>query len=586
MCAILGIFSNTVVPPSFKLRFKKTLSLTSHRGPDQSNEVFLNNALLGFNRLSIVGVNNGLQPLANEDSTIFVLCNGEIYNYPQLRAKLEGKHSFSTDSDCEVIVHLYEDDPDGFVSQLKGQFAFIIYDMKKKRVILARDRFGINPLFYAEKSGVLFVSSEAKSILSLDSTVSSELDPIALKEMLFLYGPTPPRTAFQGISQVIPGHILTFNVNESKVIENRRYWNLPEKVARPESQITKEFLRLFSAAVERRTQGADQSVAVYLSGGMDSSAVAAILKKTGSPVVTFSVRFQDPAFDESKYQDLVSTFLKAPNFSVTGDILCDSNIFQTVWHTEHPLLRTAPLPLYSLSHLVHSKGKKFVCCGEGADEMLLGYPVFLKGASSIQDKLHDYSSIDDLFVYCQQTGQQMVDSLKEKTSKKWSIPIDSIRLPQMLEVETKLSRYLLVQQGDRQSMSHGIEQRFPFLDEDLVDYLFSLPDEQLNKCVLGKKVLKENLRTLLPAAVIDRKKQGYLSPMAQQLYDSSVIQNLAATSETVEFIKIIKRYYNLKKVQQLVNKFQNKKLSDVETIGLLLVLSTVVLHEQFFGGPS
>lgn len=586
MCAILGIFSNTVVPPSFKLRFKKTLSLTSHRGPDQSNEVFLNNALLGFNRLSIVGVNNGLQPLANEDSTIFVLCNGEIYNYPQLRAKLEGKHSFSTDSDCEVIVHLYEDDPDGFVSQLKGQFAFIIYDMKKKRVILARDRFGINPLFYAEKSGVLFVSSEAKSILSLDSTVSSELDPIALKEMLFLYGPTPPRTAFQGISQVIPGHILTFNVNESKVIENRRYWNLPEKVARPESQIKKEFLRLFSAAVERRTQGADQSVAVYLSGGTDSSAVAAILKKTGSPVVTFSVRFQDPAFDESKYQDLVSTFLKAPNFSVTGDTLCDSNIFQTVWHTEHPLLRTAPLPLYSLSHLVHSKGKKFVCCGEGADEMLLGYPVFLKGASSIQDKLHDYSSIDDLFVYCQQTGQQMVDSLKEKTSKKWSIPIDSIRLPQMLEVETKLSRYLLVQQGDRQSMSHGIEQRFPFLDEDLVDYLFSLPDEQLNKCVLGKKVLKENLRTLLPAAVIDRKKQGYLSPMAQQLYDSSVIQNLAATSETVEFIKIIKRYYNLKKVQQLVNKFQNKKLSDVETIGLLLVFSTVVLHEQFFGGPS
>lgn len=342
MCAILGAFTNSSLSLNLKSKFKKALSMTVHRGPDSSSELFLERALLGFNRLSIVGASNGSQPFSNEDSTIFLLCNGEIYNHRELKKKLKYKHKFITKSDCEIILHLYEEDPSNFSVKLRGQFSFLIFDKNKNQLILGRDRFGINPLYYAKNESHLLVSSEIKSILALDNSISSSLDPIGLKETFFLYGPTPPRTCFQNIFQVEPGTTVVFELTRYEIIENKRYWGLPSKKIFSTKAIKKEFSRLLKKAVRRRVQGDFYHSAVYLSGGLDSASIAYLLKEQKRNPIAFSVTFKDKEFDESQYQKEISNSLKIPLFSVVGDELFNSNLFQTIWHTEHPLVRTAP----------------------------------------------------------------------------------------------------------------------------------------------------------------------------------------------------------------------------------------------------
>ena len=475
MCGILGVFAKSSISPNVQFNFKKALITMAHRGPDSATELLQENALLGFNRLSIVGIDNGSQPLTNEDSTIFLLCNGEIYNYLELKKKLKQNHKFKTISDCETILHLYEEDLDIFASKLNGQFAFVIYDNNRKQIVLGRDRFGINPLYYAKDQSCIFVASEIKAILALDRGISSSLDPVGLKETLYLYGPTPPRTCFKNIFQVEPGKVITIDINKNEVVKNKRYWKFPRKKTYEIKVIKKEFRRLLIKAVEKRAQGDTSYSAIYLSGGLDSASVAYLLSNEEQIPQAFSIKFKDAEFDESPYQREVSKSLEIPLYSVVGDEVFNANLFQSIWHIEHPLLRTAPLALYSLSQLAPNHGNKFVCCGEGADEMLLGYPVFFKHLSSVEDKIIDYSKLENLFINKEISGQAMVNNLIKKIAKSWKLKPESIRLKQMVEIQTKLTRYLLVQQGDRQSMSHGVEQRFPFLDEKLMNFIFSIP---------------------------------------------------------------------------------------------------------------
>lgn len=586
MCSILGAFTITHFDSNTVSNFKKSLLLMSYRGPDLSSELLMNKAMLGFDRLSIVGTKNGTQPIKNESSSIFLLCNGEIYNHREIKRQLHHKHQFSTETDCEVIIHLYEEDPVDFVSKLKGQFAFLIYDQENQRLVLGRDRFGINPLFYA-KNGTsdFFIASEIKSILALDQTISPSLDPIGLKETLFLYGPTPPRTCFHNVFQVKPGYLVVVDLKKNKITHNDRYWKLPKEKARINfDKVQRQFFLLIKQAVVRRLQGDILSPAVYLSGGLDSATVAYLLsKECNKPVEAFSVTFQDSKFDESRYQKIICDTLRIPLFSIVGDDTFDRNFSQTIWHTEQPLMRTAPLPLYSLSEITKKQGHKYVLCGEGADEMLLGYPVFAKNLSSIEDKQREHSSLEKLFHFKRISGREMVESTISQVKKDWDISLGSVRQKQLIEIQTKLSRYLLVQQGDRQSMAHGVEQRFPFLDEDVVDFLFSLPNIWFKKFCLNKTLLRDTMRELLPKEIINREKQGYLAPRFEQMYKSKMFTQLIRKCKEKNVSSVLKMYFSEKAMKELISSFERKKLTNLESIGLLMVVSTYVLHDQFIG---
>lgn len=583
MCAILGVFTSTSLNPDVKSRFKMALSLTSHRGPDSSNELFLENAFLGFNRLSIVGAKNGYQPFSNEDSTIFLLCNGEIYNYVKLRKELKGTHNFITDSDCEIILHLYEEDPENFTSRLRGQFSFMIFDKNKNQLTFGRDRFGINPLYYSVGKSKVFVASEVKSLLALDKSISESLDPLGLKETLYLYGPTPPRTCFKNVSQVEPGHVITFDLISHRIEKNKQYWNIPKEDDRNLDKVEKQFCKLLKRAVKKRLQGDKSNPGIYLSGGLDSASVATLLVNLKKSPLCFSIEFLDKKFDESKYQKLVADSLRLSLFSVVGERVFDSDLHQAIWHIEHPLIRTAPISMYSLSQLASGHDCKYVCCGEGADEILLGYPVFARNLCSIEDKISEYSELEKLFKHREITGKKLVYDQITDSAKKFNIPSNSIRNKQLVEIQTKLSRYLLVQQGDRLSMSHGIEQRFPFLDEDLIDFIFSLPIDWFEKHCMNKQLLRTYISDFLPKSICSRKKQGYLAPMGKQLYDSSCFSELVKLTKTSKFVDIIGNYYEPSKVEKLIQGFKKKTLSDVDAIGILFVISTYILHDQFFG---
>lgn len=586
MCAILGLFSKSSITLDFQSRFKKALSLTTHRGPDASNELFLKNALLGFNRLSIVGEKNGSQPFSNENSTIFLLCNGEIYNYQNLKQELKDDHRFSTDSDCEIILHLYEEDPENFCSKLRGQFSFVIFDQSKNQLVLCRDRFGINPLHYAMHNSKILVASEVKSLLALDKSVSRSLDPVGIKETFYLYGPTPPRTCFENVSQVEPGHVITFDLARNKIIDNKRFWSFPKQAKDSLDEVEKKFSALLRRAVELRLQGDQDHLGVYLSGGLDSASVATLLVNMEKSPLCFSIQFHDEKFDESKHQKVVANTLGLLLFSIMGDNVFDSDMLSSIWHIEHPLIRTAPVSMYSLSKLTRNHNCKYVCCGEGADEVLLGYPVFMQNLSSIEDKVADYSKLEKLFKYKTTTGQELVRGQIINTAKEFSNPQNSIRNKQLVEIQTKLSRYLLVQQGDRLSMSHGVEQRFPFLDEDFVDFLFSIPNKWFENHCMNKELLRKHIHDLVPKSISSRKKQGYLAPMDQQLYSSSIFSEVVKRSEEDRFFDVIKSYFKISEVMRLIDGFKKKSLTDIETIGILLVISTYILHNQFFESPQ
>ncbi len=587
MCGLLGLFSSRKLKTEHLGRFKRSLSLTSHRGPDETVEYYEDNFCLGFNRLSIVGNSNGTQPLHNESNDIYLLCNGEIFNYRELRHTLESTHTFSSNSDCEVILHLYEENPDTFVNKLRGQFAFVLFDKKKQKIIMARDRFGIIPLFYSQNSqGELIVSSEIKSILSLDNSISQKLDTLALKQTLFLYGPTPPRTCFEKIYQVIPGHVCTYDLVSSKFQETRRYWQLPNQIKSEElnfEDISKEFLRLFKISIERRLQGDELNPGIYLSGGIDSSSVGAILSglvKKG--INAYSIQFEDTKYDETKSQKKVAKSIRAQLHAIKGDESIDPFIFQTIWHTEHPLIRTAPIAMFALSAAVRKNHVKYVLCGEGADEHLLGYPVFTHHSSSVEDKVTDYSELDDLFLYSEVSGKEMVSEATTQVEREFNLSKDSVRSKQLIEIDTKLSRFLLVSQGDRQSMSHCVEQRFPFLDEDLTDFLFTLPDGWFKNYCMGKSLLKRAMSDYLPSEIINRKKQGYQAPMAVSMYRSTYCMQIVKDYREKKSVYHFDRYFRQNKVDDLFDKYSKEILNETEAVGLLFVISAVILDNQFF----
>lgn len=375
MCGIAGIVSDN---PDALGRIGSMLAVLAHRGPDGDGARAFDGAVLGHVRLAIIGIESGGQPMTVPGSGCWITYNGECFNYRELRAELESLGDrFRTDSDTEVVLAAYLRWGPDCLRRINGQFAFGIWSESDRTLFLARDRVGIRPLYYARTRDRFLFGSEIKSLL-VHPGVDAAPDPVGLGQVFSLWGPTPPRTVFQGVSQLEPGHWMIVSGEGER---SRRYWSLPEPGQGPvfsgPQEAGEELGRLFDDAVRLRLRS-DVEVGAYVSGGLDSSVVAVhAANRIGNGLRTFSLGFSEAGFDETRYQDLFLDRLGTDNrrLTVTPDLVRDG-LSRFLHHCECPVLRTAPVPLMLLSGLVRDSGIKVVLTGEGADEVFAGYNIF------------------------------------------------------------------------------------------------------------------------------------------------------------------------------------------------------------------
>jgi len=632
MCGIAGYFNIHGERPDRSILERMIVSL-KHRGPDGCGFYNGNGVGLGHARLSIIDLSSGWQPLTNEDSSLWITFNGEIFNYPELRQELlERGHLFSTNSDTEVIVHLFEEKRWRCLEDLNGQFAMAIYDKHKNELFLARDRMGIRPLFYTLHQGNFYFASEIKAIFNGVSTVPRAFDCRAISNIFTFWTPTPEETAFQSIHQLPPGHWL--RVDTDGVHPPQQYWEIPFSPdpggSATELEYAEGLREILMDAVRLRLR-ADVPVGAYLSGGLDSSAITSLVKNfTSNPLKTFSVSFVDKVYDERKEQKEMVNYLGTDHHEVVCPYQDIAAIFpEVIRHTEAPILRTAPSPLYMLSQLVSEQQYKVVLTGEGADEILGGYDIFkeAKIRAFIHNNLH--SSLRPLLlkrlypylalsptrsaVYARNFFESDADPedlfyahrprwkttsrthvfLREHITSQYEPPeerlsnfvsslqgLDFFTRAQFLESKMLLSNYLLSSQGDRMAMAHSVEGRFPFLDHRVIEYAGKIPANMKMKVLNEKNILKKAVQDILPRSIIQRKKQPYMAPDILSFFGSSEPDYLDhyLSASQLEDAGVFKT----SAVAQLLAKCRKKnKQGFRENMAFAGILSTQIIYDKF-----
>jgi asparagine synthase (glutamine-hydrolysing) len=541
------------------------IGMLRHRGPDDKGIHVDRMVGLAHARLSIIDLAGGRQPMPNADQSLWITFNGEIFNYVELKKDLERDgHVFTTSSDTEVILHMYEREGEECVKYFNGQWAFAIWDARKQRLFLSRDRLGVRPLFYTAVDGRFAFASEMKAILALPD-VKRELDVHALDQIFTFWCPLTPRTIFKGIWELPPGHSMTVSAGTMDI---RRYWHLefqPCPGVMADADYANGLRELLEDATRVRLR-ADVPVGAYLSGGLDSSVVTALAQQTAAEnLKTFSISFPDPEFDETQFQHQAVAFLKTDHARISCSDDDIAQVFpRVVWHAEQPILRTAPAPLYLLAQLVQKHGYKVVLTGEGSDELFGGYDLFKeakvrrylashpesKGRRLLLKKLYPYlgsvqaqssaylqaffgntHGADDPFFSHRPrwdvTSKMKVffaDSLKAELHAYDAIEELRERLPQAfghwdalsqaqyLEATGLLPGYILSSQGDRMAMAHSVEGRFPFLDHRVVEFAARIPSRLKLRALKEKYVLKQAAAGLVPATIRRRPKQPYRAP--------------------------------------------------------------------------
>ncbi len=642
MCGITGTFNMTKSHPICESDLRQMLGMVRHRGPDQFGIYMDDQVGLGSARLSIIDLSGGQQPISNEDETIWIVFNGEIFNYVELRPELEKRgHRFSTNTDTECIVHLYEDYGPECLKYLNGQFSIAIWDLRRRSLFLARDRLGILPLYYTQVDGALIFASEIKAILA-DRRVRTEIDPISLDQIFTYWSTLSPRTVFRDILEVPPGHYL---ITHHGNISIEPYWNLgfPAELhdATPGLNIGRrkldeyidEFRSLLVDAVRIRLR-ADVPVGAYLSGGLDSSTTAAIIRNyTNNRLDTFSISFSDPDFDESAYQFQMAKLLGTDHHIVSATYEDIGRVFpEVIWHTETPILRTAPSPLFLLSRLVREHNYKVVMTGEGADEFLAGYNIFKEALirrfwarrpeSKIRPlllrRLYPYigalSKSGDAYLAAffgeglndvdqphyshlirwrntARTKRFFNDDLRQavagQISSQYPIPYPPdfvdwhpLHKAQYLEITIFLSQYLLSSQGDRVSMANSVEGRPPFLDHRLVEFSNQIPPEFKLRGLTEKFLLKRLARQWLPENIWQRPKHPYRAPIHRSFFNPVTEAYVTAllSQEEIDSAGLFKP----KAVQQLVEKAQGGvRLSETDDMALVGIISSQLVYNQF-----
>ncbi len=644
MCGIAGYFALTPRPLPGQEVLERMVDAVRHRGPDDSGTYLDGRAGLGHRRLSIIDLAGGRQPLAVADRTLWVTFNGEIFNYIELRKALAGRGCvFRTNSDTETILHAYAEHGTEGTALLNGDFAYALWDRRRGRLLLARDRMGVRPLYYTVRDGVLVFASEVKSLLRYPG-MRAELDPLALDQCFTFWSPLAPRTAFKDIFELPPGHQL---VAEDGRITIRPYWQLrfPPRNERQvggngdarEAELAEEVECLLDDATRIRLR-ADVPVGSYLSGGFDSSATTALARRhNGESLRTFSLEFESPQLNEAPWQQAMVAALGTEHSALhcrRADIA--AHFPDVIRHTERPIVRSAPAALYLLARQVRSHGFKVVLTGEGADEVFGGYDIFKEDKvrrfwarqpasqwrplllrrlypylGELQSQPSRYLEAffrtglerrdDPLFSHLprfaltRRIAQFYSPQLRERINGydpleelRASLPADFARWHplsrvQYLETGCLLPGYILSSQGDRVAMAHAVEGRFPFLDHRVVELGARLPPGLKLKGLREKHLLRRALGRHLPTTIVERPKQPYRAPDAESF----------AGPEAPEYVRALLSpgaiaragYFEPRAVAHLVAKCSRPlaAVSAGDNMAFMAVLSTQLLHTHFVG---
>ena len=551
----------------------------SHRGPDNQGIYIDKNFSLGHRRLSIVDLSvNGNQPMFNEDGTIVLIFNGEIYNFKKIKEDLQKKgHIFKSDTDSEVIIHCYEEYGENISSFFDGKFAYAVWDLKNKKLIISRDRIGVKPIYYYFDKKKFIFASEIKAIL-LDNSVKREIDLQCLSDYLTLRFSQGENTIFKGIKKLEPGKYLIYYKNKIKI---KDYWTLPEIKEKFNPNIIK-LNELIKDSIEKRLM-ADVPIGVFLSGGLDSSTLVAYMSKLTDKVKTFSIGFNDPT-DELKYAKIIAEKFNTEHTEIISseDIL--SILPKVVWHLDEPMADPACLPTYILSKQVSNK-VKVILSGEGGDEVFGGYSDFnyikyLKKIQKIPPFIRkNILSNSSLFIsnFFKYPNKQILklssevfysDNLKEsykklhyspfeKEDKSNLLPNNNINFSTALDfyienndcLENNVFRYYfkewvpndILLKADKMGMANALEIRVPYLDTKLVEYSLGLD----NKFKQDRFLFRQIVNKILPKSILKRKKQGFTLPISNWFCKKDFLSKIKPHFADLEKRRIFDNsYYN------------------------------------------
>jgi asparagine synthase (glutamine-hydrolysing) len=636
MCGIAGIYSAEVQERDIDVM----VAAMCHRGPDELGTYVDDRIGVGAARLAIIDIERGQQPFFDSGAGVVVVFNGEIYNHPELRRQLESKgHEFRSDCDTEVILRLYLEYGVAFPTHMNGQFAVAIWDRPRQRLLLARDRIGKRPLFYYHSDSMLVFASEIKSILAT-GRVPRRFNERALDQVFTFWVPIGQHSAVAGVLELPPGCLMVFEGGSSRI---SRYWTWPfpkQDLMRRATMddLREEFLGELRKAIALRLR-ADVEVGAYLSGGIDSSSIVNLVSECRpSGLKTFSIGFEEEGYDESPYQELVAAHHRTQHCYHRCSYDDIERVFEpVVWHAEAPLFRTAPAPLFMLSRAVRDNGLKVVLTGEGSDEVLLGYDIFREvkvrrswarnpessarpqvfkrlyaylpqfsnpryaalAIQSFKPSLHSNSpfyshvirwmnSVTNKVYYSDELKAQLKgyvaeDELASSLPEDYSTAND-VDKAQYLEVSTLLRGYLLSSQGDRMSMAHSVEGRYPFLDHEFVEYASRLPRRAKLAGMKDKFILRNSMRGRLPDGICQRPKIAYQAPEIRPFIRSdgsrSRLVDQYLSRPALERVAL----FAPAMVEQLVKKAVASSLTRMGTrdnMAFVQILSTQILFHRF-----
>ena len=643
MCGVAGIYGSQGCPASPALLLSMAGEL-HHRGPDGTGLYVDGRFGMVNTRLAIIDLAGGDQPLSDESGRYWVMQNGEIYNYVELQKELESLgHRLVTKSDTEVIAHAYEQWGLEAFNHLNGDFAIAIWDRTRKELVLARDRFGVRPLFVAEVGPDLCFASEARALLR-HPRARRELDPLGLVDTFTLWSTLPDRSAFRGIREVPPAHYL--RIGPCGIIEQRRWWDLDFTV-REHPQGTAEWadqLRELLTDATRIRLRADVPIAAYLSGGLNSSAIVAMARnQMQETLYSFGVGFLDELFDESDHQDQIARQLGISHTRVTIDAADIAELFpRAVELSEKPTLRTALAPLLRLSGAVREAGLKVVLTGEGADELFAGYDLFRenkvrrfwaqepdsqarpkllarlnaftardmgrsgafltsfyrRGLTDTADPLYSHrirfantsrclSLLSGSLVTAAAREGDPAERLEAMLPPRFAA-FSPLGQAQYLEITTFMNQYLLHSQGDRMLMGHSVEGRYPFLDYRVAEFAASMPDHLRLRGLNEKYVLRKAVAPLLPPEIVTRKKRPYRAPIARAFLGPRGPEYVAALLAPSRLNEA--GIFDPDAVGRLLVKCEaalsRGVVGETDEMALAGVVSTMLLHDRMISRPQ
>ncbi len=617
MCGISGIFSFINKKPIEQPILEKMTSQLVHRGPDQSGYYCKHGVGFGFRRLSIIDLENGNQPHFNEDHTIYSICNGEIYNYKELRTQLESKgHRFRSHCDVEILVHLYEEYREDFVKHLNGQFAFALYDQNQDRLLLARDPIGIAPLFYTVANQQLIFASEIKAILQ-HPAVKREVNLTGLDQIMTFPGLISPCTMFKDIYSLPAGHDLRI---QNGAIEDHEYWDLQYPEINDIGPVLEEssYLALLeehlSQAVRYRLN-ADVPVGFYLSGGLDSSLIASLIHQLQPDVKrhSFSITFTDKNISERQYQQMMVDQLQSIHHErefASEEII--NRLQAAIWYAECPLKESYNTCSLALSSLVKQNNLKVVLTGEGADELFGGYVGYRFDETRDSS---DYDLYDVQTMLEQETRESLwgdpdffyerdYHELKDTKTSLYSpdlalgyssfeadkhFVIDKTKIKNRhpfhqrsyIDFKLRIADHLVADHGDRVAYANSVEARYPFLDHKFIEAVRFIPPQMMIQNATEKYLLRQYASRYLPRQILDREKFGFVAPSSSYFLKNKVEWvNDLLSPETIAR----QGYFNVDTVERLKNMYTEDGMTintTFETDWLMIILTFGIFLDAF-----